>query len=45
MKVADEHFTQAAKKLGASVDELDEYLQDLTETLEKSKGGANGGRT
>jgi hypothetical protein len=44
VKVADEHFTQAAKKLGASVNELDEYLQDLTETLEKARGGANGGR-
>jgi hypothetical protein len=45
IKVADEYFTQAAKKLGASVNELDEYLQDLTETLEKGRGGANGGRT
>jgi len=45
VKVADEHFSQAAKKLGASVNELDEYLQDLTETLEKARGGANGGRT
>jgi hypothetical protein len=44
VKVADEHFTQAAKKLGASVNELDEYLQDLTETLEKARGGVNGGR-
>ena len=44
VKVADEHFSQAAKKLGASVNELDEYLQDLTETLDKARGGANGGR-
>lgn len=44
VKVADEHFSQATKKLGASVDELDEYLQNLTETLEKNRGGANGGR-
>lgn len=44
VKVADEHFSQAAKKLGASVNELDEYLQDLAETLEKARGGANGGR-
>jgi len=44
VRVADEHFSQAAKKLGASVNELDEYLQDLTETLAKSNGGANGGR-
>lgn len=45
VKVADEHFTQAAKKLGASVNELDEYLQDLTETLQKAQGGADGGRS
>jgi hypothetical protein len=44
VKVADEHFSQAAKKLGASVDELDEYLQDLTEILGKATGGPNGGR-
>ena len=44
VKVADEHFSQASKKLGASVNELDEYLQDLTEVLEKAKGGPNGGR-
>jgi hypothetical protein len=44
VRVADEHFSQAAKKLGASVNELDEYLQDLTETLSKASGGANGGR-
>jgi len=44
VRVADEHFSQAAKKLGASVNELDEYLQDLTETLSKATGGANGGR-
>jgi len=45
VKVADEHFSQTAKKLGASDNELDEYLQDMTETLEKARGGANGGRT
>jgi hypothetical protein len=44
VKVADEHFTHAAKKLGASVGELDEYLQDLTETLEKARRGPNGDR-
>jgi hypothetical protein len=42
VRVADEHFSQAAKKLGASVSELDEYLQNLTEALEKGRGGANG---
>lgn len=45
VRVADEHFSQAAKQLGASVSELDEYLQDLTEALANAKGGANGGRT
>jgi hypothetical protein len=45
VRVADEHFTQASKKLGASVNELDEYLQDLTEALANAKGGANGSRT
>jgi hypothetical protein len=44
VRVADEHFSQAAKKLGASVNELDEYLQDLTEALGKASGGLNGGR-
>jgi chromosome segregation ATPase len=44
VKVADEHFSQASKRLGASVNELDEYLKDLTETLGNSKGGTNGGR-
>ena len=45
VRVADEHFSQAAKKLGASVDELDEYLQNLTEALAKAGGGTNGSRT
>jgi hypothetical protein len=45
VKVADEHFSDASKKLGASVSELDEYLQDLNETLGKSTGGTNGSRT
>jgi hypothetical protein len=44
VKVADEHFSQAARKLGASVNELDEYLQDLTEALATKQGGTNGGR-
>jgi predicted nucleic acid-binding Zn-ribbon protein len=44
VKVADEHFSEASKKLGASVSELDEYLQDLNETLGKSTGGINGSR-
>jgi hypothetical protein len=45
VRVADEHFTQAAKKLGASVSELDEYLQDLTASLERARGGPNGSGT
>jgi hypothetical protein len=45
VKTADEHFTQAAKKLGASVNELDEYLQDLTAALEKARGGTDGIRS
>jgi len=44
VRAADEHFSQAAKKLKASVNELDEYLQDLMETLAKASGGTNGDR-
>lgn len=32
-KVSDEHFASATQRLGASVDELSEYLQDLSEAL------------
>jgi hypothetical protein len=44
VKGADEYFAQASKKLGSSVSELGDYLQDLTEALDKARGGANGGR-
>jgi len=42
---ADNHFANATQKLGASVNELDEYLQDLTDFLEKAKRGTDGGRS
>ena len=35
---ADNHFQAATQKLGASVNDLDEYLQDLTDLLGKGKG-------
>lgn len=42
---SDGHFTSATQKLGASVSELDEVLQDLSESLTKFDGGRkNGGR-
>lgn len=44
VKIADEHFAQASQKLGASVDELDERLQDLTEVLETVKVRTDGNR-
>ena len=37
IKVADEHFTAATQRLGASVDELKETLDDLTGSLEKTR--------
>lgn len=43
-KVSDEHFTNATKKLGESVDELDERLQDLGETMDRIKQIAEGRR-
>ena len=44
--VADEHFKNATERLGSSVGELDEYLQELTAVLAKApfNGGTNGGR-
>lgn len=35
VKVSDEHFANATKRLGSAVNDLQEYLQDLTEVLEK----------
>jgi hypothetical protein len=39
---ADDHFKAATQKLGASVNELGEYLQDLTDSLGKGKGNNDG---
>ncbi|MBI4457329.1 MAG: hypothetical protein HY644_15730 [Acidobacteria bacterium] len=44
LAVADEHFASATQKLGASVNELDEYLQDLTDSLEKTRRSSDGSR-
>ena len=33
IKVSDEHFASATQRLGASVDELSEYLQDLSDVM------------
>jgi hypothetical protein len=44
VKVADEHFAQASKKLGATVDGVDEHLQNLMEALESVKVGTDGNR-
>jgi chromosome segregation ATPase len=45
-KMADEHFKTAVERLGSSINELDEYLQDLTETFAKAQrsGGTDGRR-
>lgn len=37
VKVADEHFKNANERLGASVNELQDFLEDLGETLAKAK--------
>jgi hypothetical protein len=41
---ADTHFANASRRLGETVNDLDEHLQDLTEILERfgSMGGRNG---
>ena len=43
-QTADEHFRNAAERLGETVHGLDEYLQDLTELLERFhvRGGSDG---
>jgi hypothetical protein len=43
---ADTHFANASRRLGETVNDLDEHLQDLTEILERfsSVGGRNGRR-
>jgi hypothetical protein len=42
VSIADDHFAQATQRLGTSVDQLDEHLQDLTESLERLKGRTDG---
>jgi hypothetical protein len=44
VRIADEHFAQATQRLGASVNELDEKLVDLTEALENVKVRTDGNR-
>ncbi len=46
-RVANEHFRNATERLGASVQELQEYLDDLNETLERTRSGRgnSGGRS
>jgi len=43
-ETADEHFANASRRLGDTVNELDEHLQDLTDILERlgRVGGGNG---
>jgi chromosome segregation ATPase len=45
VKVSDEHFTTATQRLGSTVNELEEYLQDLSEVIgnRAAAKGANGG--
>ena len=42
LAVADEHFASATQKLGASVNELDEHLQDLTDSFDKARRSSDG---
>jgi chromosome segregation ATPase len=44
IKLSDEHIGNAVRLLGGSIKDLDEYLQDLNEILEKSSrdGGRHG---
>jgi hypothetical protein len=44
VETSDTHFTNATQKLGASVSELDEVLQDLSESFTKLDGGIRHGR-
>jgi hypothetical protein len=41
-KVSDEHFASATQHLGASVDELSEYLQDLSDVMAARSSGKDG---
>lgn len=42
IKVSDEHFSSATQRLGASVDELSEYLQDLSDVMAARASGKVG---
>lgn len=42
VKVSDEHFASATQRLGASVDELSEYLQDLSDVMAARSSGKTG---
>ena len=42
VKVSDEHFASATQRLGASVDELSEYLQDLSDVMAARSSGKAG---
>jgi hypothetical protein len=42
ISVSDEHFATASQRLGASVDELSEYLQDLSEVMAARGSGKVG---
>lgn len=42
VEIADGHFANATGKLKGSVEELDEALQDLSETLGKARNGGGG---
>jgi hypothetical protein len=42
VKVSDEHFANATQRLGGSVDELQEYLQDLNDLLAARSSGKVG---
>lgn len=44
IEVSDGHFTNATEKLGASVSELDEVMQDLSESLARLEGDLKNGR-
>ncbi|MBK9173207.1 MAG: methyl-accepting chemotaxis protein [Chloracidobacterium sp.] len=41
VQAADQHFTNAVQKLGGTVNELGDVLEDLTEQLEKIKSNGN----
>lgn len=43
VQLADDHFKNATKHLGGSIEELDEALQHLTELLEQARhdGGSH----